>query len=99
VDRFRQIGVYTGKVLTGTKPADLPVVRASEVAMFGRNILCAILVVAPLCRPAVAASQRDLDDCNSTDRERSIAGCTRIVNDIGEMRHDRAIAYDNRGTA
>ena len=50
--------------------------------MFGRIILCAILVIAPMSWPAVAASQRDLDDCNSTDRERSIAGCTRIVNDL-----------------
>jgi putative ABC transport system substrate-binding protein len=24
---FRQIGVYAGKILMGTKPADLPVVR------------------------------------------------------------------------
>jgi tetratricopeptide (TPR) repeat protein len=67
--------------------------------MFGRIILCAILVVAPLCWPAAAASQRDLDDCDSTDRERSIAGCTRIVNDPGETLQDRAIAYNNRGTA
>jgi putative ABC transport system substrate-binding protein len=27
-DRFHQIGVYTGKILNGTKPADLPVVQA-----------------------------------------------------------------------
>jgi putative ABC transport system substrate-binding protein len=26
VDSFRQVGVYTGKILNGAKPADLPVV-------------------------------------------------------------------------
>ena len=30
VDRFRQMGVYTGKVLNGTKPADLPVVQVTK---------------------------------------------------------------------
>jgi putative ABC transport system substrate-binding protein len=30
VDSFRQVGVYAGKILTGAKPADLPVVQSTK---------------------------------------------------------------------
>ena len=52
------------------------------------------------CVPSFGASQNDYDDCmQHAEPERMIAGCTHIIDDIGESNRNRRIAYGNRGTA
>ena len=54
-DSFRQVGVYTGKILKGAKPVDLPVVQSTKfefvinlqtAAMLGIEVPPGVLAIA-----------------------------------------------------
>jgi tetratricopeptide (TPR) repeat protein len=55
-----------------------------------------LLVTAPT---VLTANQRDWDDCKASDPERSIAGCTRILDRKDESIRNLSVAYNDRGLA
>ena len=52
-----------------------------------------------LAGPAPAANQQDVNDCKNDDPDRSIAGCTRLLNSSNLTKRLRAQSYYNRGLA
>jgi Tfp pilus assembly protein PilF len=64
---------------------------------FSRLIIAGALMT--LAAPAFAAAERAHIDCDADDPDRNIAGCTRIIDDIGEGAKMRSIALVGRGLA
>jgi putative ABC transport system substrate-binding protein len=75
VDAWRQVGSYTGRVLRGAKPGDLPVVQSSKTelvvnaqtaTMLGLNVPQALLSIAnevieePSRRPIINQRSQNL---------------------------------------
>jgi tetratricopeptide (TPR) repeat protein len=63
------------------------------------RVLVGTAVLLALTAPAMAASQADHDACKGDDPDRSIAACTRIIQDRGEAENRRANAHYNRAIA
>lgn len=59
----------------------------------------AIIVCALAATPVLAAPRAAHDDCNSSNADRNIAGCTRVLEDTTESDRVRAIAHVGRGLA
>jgi tetratricopeptide (TPR) repeat protein len=64
-----------------------------------RTVLLAILSVLILISPVKAASQQDRVDCESSDLQKKIKGCTSLIEDKRETKQIRAMAYVRRGDA
>src|ERR1700722_18813971 len=78
--------------------------RATELNMI-RRILLGLGAVWLICEPigfsppAMAAVQKDLQDCNqAVDLDRQIAGCTRLLS-FPPARNIRTSLFNNRGNA
>ena len=62
------------------------------------RFLCGILTVASLVFcviPAFADIRKDNADCATTDYERAIAGCTRVIKTSGMPLQNKLVAHSN----
>jgi tetratricopeptide (TPR) repeat protein len=73
--------------------------RLSLLTHSMRLPILAMLALLTVAAPSLGATQKDRDDCIADDPARTIAGCTRIVEDLSESAKIRALAHVSRGLA
>jgi tetratricopeptide (TPR) repeat protein len=61
------------------------------------RVLFGIILLLTAISAALAASERDWADCESTNPERIVTGCTAVIDDGAVSAADRVRAYDRRG--
>jgi tetratricopeptide (TPR) repeat protein len=91
-----ETNIYKDVAQPNGHPRSLAAKYADEAVMRLTMLAYALLAIAT---PALAVSQRDHADCTATDPAHSIAGCTRIVEDLSESAKNRALAHVSRGLA
>jgi ABC-type uncharacterized transport system substrate-binding protein len=69
LDMFHGVGVYTGKVLQGAKPADLPVQQTTKFELTINQIARALGIEVPSGLLAIA------DEARQTKMQEGIAAC------------------------
>src|ERR1700683_5122870 len=70
-----------------------------QTRRFSRALGTALLLVG-VASTGRAANPDDWDDCIQTrDADRGIAACTRVIQGEDDTRHNRAVAFYNRGYA
>ena len=87
---------YCGKMFYVPKRGSI---RSGNTMRAAIILTIAVLVPALLAGPAPAANQQDVNDCKNDDPDRSIAGCTRLLNSSNLTKRLRAQSYYNRGLA
>src|SRR3977135_367389 len=87
-----------------SSPTDGAVIDCPSSGVWERGMrisVFAALVAGPLmlAGSALAFSQRDWDECQASDLDRRIAGCSGIIDDRGATGKSRAVAFNKRGLA